>query len=85
MDPRIPSSWPECEIVWRFGRTRYEITLSNPQRRSHGIAEAALDGAPVDARSIPLADDGGTHRVSLVLGDPASAPAAVHAEATPSS
>ena len=35
-----------------------------------GIAEAELDGAPVDPRSIPLADDGGTHQVRLVLGDP---------------
>ncbi|MCJ7565018.1 MAG: hypothetical protein MUP52_10580, partial [Candidatus Aminicenantes bacterium] len=54
---------------WRFGRTRYEIAVSNPERRCRGIAEAELDGAPVDPRSIPLTDDGGTHQVRLVLGD----------------
>jgi cyclic beta-1,2-glucan synthetase len=69
MDPCISSSWPEYSLVWRFGRTRYEITVSNPARRCRGIAEAELDGAPVDPRSIPLADDGATHRVRLVLGD----------------
>ena len=48
---------------------RYEIAVSNPERRCRGIAEAELDGAPVDPRAIPLADDGGTHQVRLVLGD----------------
>jgi cyclic beta-1,2-glucan glucanotransferase len=68
MDPCIPSSWLEYSIVWRFGRTRYEIAVSNPEHRCRGIAEAELDGSPVDHRSIPLADDGGTHQVRLVLG-----------------
>jgi ATP-dependent helicase HrpB len=30
---------------------------------------ATLDGAPVDARAIPLVDDGGAHEVQIVLGD----------------
>jgi cyclic beta-1,2-glucan synthetase len=69
VDPCIPSSWSEYEVSWRFGRTRYEITVSNPDHRCRGIAEASLDGAPVQPRAIPLVDDGGTHRVGLVLGD----------------
>jgi cyclic beta-1,2-glucan synthetase len=69
MDPCIPSSWPEYSIVWRFGRTRYEITVSNPERRCRGIGQAELDGVPVDPHSIPLSDDGTTHRVHLILGD----------------
>jgi cyclic beta-1,2-glucan synthetase len=68
MDPCIPSSWPEYAIVWTFGHTRYEITVSNPERQCRGVAEAKLDGAPVDPRAIPLVDDGGTHRVRLVVG-----------------
>jgi cyclic beta-1,2-glucan glucanotransferase len=69
MDPCIPSSWPDYAIAWRFGRTRYEIAVSNPERRCRGIAEAELDGVPVDPGAIPLVDDGATHRVRLVLGD----------------
>ncbi len=68
MDPCIPSSWPDYAIVWRFGRTRYEIAVSNPERRCRGIAEAELDGVPVDSGAIPLVDDGGTHQVRVVLG-----------------
>jgi len=70
MVPCIPSSWSDYAIVWRFGRTRYEIGVTNPERRCRGIAEADLDGAPVDPRAIPLVDDGATHRVRLVLGEP---------------
>ncbi len=68
LDPCIPSSWPEYAIVWRFGRTRYEIAVSNPERLCRGVASAELDGAPVDPQAIPLVDDGSTHRVTLVLG-----------------
>ena len=68
IDPCIPSSWPEYSIAWRFGGTRYEITVANPERRCRGIAEAELDGAAVDPGAIPLVDDGRTHEVRLVLG-----------------
>ena len=69
VDPCIPASWPEYAIVWRFGRSRYEIAVSNPARRCRGIEEAELDGAPVDPRAIPLVDDGATHQLRVVLGD----------------
>ena len=72
VDPCIPTAWPEYTISWRFGTSRYEITVSNPSRRCRGVASATLDGARVDARAIPLADDGGTHDVQIVLGDPPS-------------
>jgi cyclic beta-1,2-glucan synthetase len=56
--------------VWKFLDSRYEITVSNPQRRCRGARSATLDGAPVDAASIPLLNDGRTHDVRIVLGDP---------------
>jgi cyclic beta-1,2-glucan synthetase len=69
LDPCIPASWPEYAITWRFGRTRYEISVTNPERRCRGIAAARLDGALVDTRAIALVDDGRTHEVRVVLGD----------------
>jgi cyclic beta-1,2-glucan synthetase len=68
LDPCIPAAWPEYSIVWRFGRTRYDISVSNPEHRCRGIAEAELDGEAVDPSAIPLVDDGGEHRVRLVIG-----------------
>jgi cyclic beta-1,2-glucan synthetase len=87
MDPCIPTSWPEFGLDWRFGRTLYEIRVTNPQGRCRGVAAAHLDGATVDPRRIPLADDGRTHRLSVVLGPKtaarsvkASTAAAVHSK-----
>ena len=42
--------------------------VENPERRCRGVASVALDGAPVDATAIPLVDDGGVHRVRVILG-----------------
>src|SRR5882724_4248559 len=69
LDPCIPAAWPEYSIVWRFGRTGYDISVSNPEHRCRGIAEAELDGHPVDPAAIPLVDDGATHRVRVVVGE----------------
>ena len=68
IDPCIPSSWPQYSIDWRYLDTRYTITVSNPDRVCRGVASSELDGKPVDARAIPLVDDGGTHVIRIVLG-----------------
>ena len=65
IDPCIPPAWPGFRITWRFGATRYEIAVANPERRARGVAEASLDGAPVDPRAIPLKDDGGRHELKV--------------------
>jgi cyclic beta-1,2-glucan synthetase len=70
VDPCIPASWPGFDISWRFGRTCYDISVVNPERRCKGIAAAELDGVAVDARTIALVDDGEKHEVRLVMGQP---------------
>jgi cyclic beta-1,2-glucan synthetase len=73
LDPCIPAAWPGYSIAWRFGRTRYEITVVNPDGRCRGIAEATLDGSATDPSAIPLADDGLLHKVHVVMGNPQGA------------
>jgi cyclic beta-1,2-glucan synthetase len=73
LDPCIPASWPQYTIAWRFGRSRYEILVSNPEHRCRGIAEVRLDGNRVEMTAIPLVDDGAEHQVRLTMGDPVSA------------
>jgi len=69
ISPCIPAVWPEYAILWRVGRTRYDIIVHNPKRRCRGISDAKLDGKPVDPAAIPLVDDGDTHRVEIALGE----------------
>jgi len=76
VSPCIPSAWPGFSAEWRVGSSTYRIEVTNPARRSRGVARALHDGRLVDPRRIPLVDDGATHRVEVVLGepDPASRP-----------
>ncbi len=73
ISPCIPGSWPRFTIRWRHGTSLYEITVENPVRRNRGLVSALLDGAAVNPRAIPLVDDGATHRLIVVMGEPAPA------------
>jgi cyclic beta-1,2-glucan synthetase len=67
LDPTIPASWQRYAIVWRFGRSRYEIEVENPEHLCRGIREAWQDGVEVDPHAIPLLDDGGVHHIRAVI------------------
>jgi cyclic beta-1,2-glucan synthetase len=81
--PCIPRTWNGFVVRLRLGLSLYEITVENPDHRNRGIALATLDGVLVDAQRIPLPDDGGAHRLRIVMGEPAprdvKVPAAVSA------
>jgi len=68
-------------LEFLFPRTVYEIAVENPDRVSRGTVEALLDGVAVDAAAIPLVDDGETHRVRVVMRDPAPRSVALAAAA----
>ena len=55
-------------MVWRFGGSRYEIAVENPEHRCRGVGRAELDGGAVDPAAIPLVDDGAVHQVRIVIG-----------------
>ncbi len=69
IDPCIPREWKSFEITYRHGGTRYHIAVENPDGVCRGVVRVTLDGTLLggDAR-IPLSDDGGEHRVVVVLG-----------------
>jgi cellobiose phosphorylase len=71
--PCVPAPWDGFVVRWRYGRSVYEITVQNPEHRNRGVAEVTLNGARVDARAIPLLDDGDVHRLRVVMGEPAGA------------
>jgi len=68
LSPCIPMVWPQYSLEWTIGRTRYRITVLNPEHRSQGVASAELDGVAVDTHAIPIEDDGARHEVTIVLG-----------------
>jgi cyclic beta-1,2-glucan synthetase len=68
--PCIPAMWPGFSITWTVGRTRYHISVVNPDHRCRGVRSAALDGAPIDPDAIPMLEDGRSHEIVVQLGDP---------------
>jgi cyclic beta-1,2-glucan synthetase len=69
IEPCIPRSWRGYEMSYRRGRTRYSIKVENPSGISRGVAEVWLDDVLQPTFEIPLADDGKTHQVRVVLGE----------------
>ncbi len=70
IDPCVPKAWPGFEITYRHRSAGYDIVVENPEGVSRGVVRAELDGAmlPGEPGLVPLADDGATHRVLIVLG-----------------
>ena len=62
--PRIPESWPECSLTYRYRSSVYEITLVNAVGEP-GATQLELDGAIIPGNRVPLTDDGRTHTVRL--------------------
>jgi cyclic beta-1,2-glucan synthetase len=70
LDPCVPKAWFGYEITFRYRSARYDITVENPHSVSRGVTRVELDGAalPGTRAPIPLADDGTTHKVRVILG-----------------
>ena len=76
IDPCIPRHWPEFRINYRYGTSRYEIRIENPQHVSKGVIGIRVDGENLDAanRIIPLVDDGRTHDALVTMGEKTTQP-----------
>ena len=70
IDPCIPTTWSGFEVVFRHRSARYTIAVENPRGVSRGVARVELDGVALTGNPghVPLADDGATHRVRVLLG-----------------
>jgi cyclic beta-1,2-glucan synthetase len=72
--PCVPDEWSAYRIDYRAlgGDTSYAITVTNPVRCSARVVRVTLDGAPLPpangAAVVPLAHDGRTHTLEVVLG-----------------
>jgi cyclic beta-1,2-glucan synthetase len=74
--PCIPTAWPGFELDYRFGRSVYVISVSNPKSVSRGVLSMTVDGVSATGGWINLIDDGSRHVVDVVLGtmEPPSGP-----------
>jgi cellobiose phosphorylase len=69
IDPCIPASWPNYELVYSHQEARYRIVVENPHGVSRGVEMVELDGVEMDDKWVPLSGEEGTHSVRVVLGN----------------
>jgi cyclic beta-1,2-glucan synthetase len=70
IDPCIPRAWRRFQIAFRYHSSRYEITVENPRGATRGVSRMEVDGTPLPpgTATVPLADDGASRRIRVVLG-----------------
>ena len=70
IDPCLPAHWPNATIQYRHGATLYIIDIENPDAVTRGVTQIEVDGhrLPIPHQDVALVDDGGTHRIRVVLG-----------------
>jgi cellobiose phosphorylase len=68
LNPCIPEDWPELTIDYQYYNTGYQILIKNPDGKQTGGVSLELDGQALPPnQALPLVDDGGVHRVVLIL------------------
>ncbi|MGH6945497.1 MAG: GH36-type glycosyl hydrolase domain-containing protein, partial [Geminicoccaceae bacterium] len=71
--PRLPASWPECELRYGFAGdgTSYLVRMRNGPDASGRVRAATLDGTSIEVTDgvarFPIRRDGGRHEVLLEL------------------
>jgi cyclic beta-1,2-glucan synthetase len=63
--PRVPASWPEYGVTYRFGEAQYDIVVERPALVAARGAIVTVDGVARPDAWIPLADDGKRHAVRV--------------------
>jgi len=69
VEPCIPKSWDQFRMAYRYKSTIYEIAVMNPEGVESGVTEVRLDGSSLAEKLVPLRDDGGRHRVTVIMGN----------------
>ena len=63
LDPRVPASWPEFRLEYRYGSAVYEVLVEQPSAAQVGSQSVVVDGRAVDGEWIELVDDSARHTV----------------------
>ena len=68
LDPCIPSGWREFSVNRRFRGAEYDIHVTNPDGVNKGVTSITVDGEPLEGNLLPIFEDGGVHRVDVIMG-----------------
>ncbi|SDY04575.1 Cellobiose phosphorylase [Evansella caseinilytica] len=70
IDPCIPNDWPEYSVTYRYGNTKYHVTVKNHSGAPDDVKKLSVDGKEVplsEAGALVPLEDGGVDRYVEVL------------------
>jgi cyclic beta-1,2-glucan synthetase len=70
IEPCIPRSWRRFDVEYRYGRSLYRITVTNPFGATNGISHAELDHLTIlrPPIRVRMVDDEAEHTIRVVMG-----------------
>ncbi len=68
VDPCVPEWMKHFTVTRRYRGAVYHITVDNPDGVPHGVSVMIADGTPVSGTVLPLAKEGRTVEVSVLMG-----------------
>jgi predicted small metal-binding protein len=69
IEPCIPKTWPDYQLIYRVGDTYFHIQVENPDGVNSGVKQVELDGEILPDGQIPLSLDGRRHQVRVLMGN----------------
>jgi len=66
--PQIPAQWSGYRLLYRHGRSVYEIEVDNAAGVEHGVKAVFCDDQPLAEGRIRLQTDGQRHCIRVVMG-----------------
>jgi cellobiose phosphorylase len=67
INPAIPHDWNGYQIDYKFGSSRYSISVMAKNTPFTTITDVILDEEICSDRKIPLKDDGKDHFVKIIM------------------
>ena len=67
IEPCIPSNWKEYLIRYKYGKSIYNIRISNPNGKNTGVEKFVVNGVEIKEKSIKLDNNGGIVDIEVVM------------------
>ena len=65
--PCIPKEWKEYSIRYMYGKSIYNITVSNPKGKNVGVEKVILNGKKIENKKVCLVDDGSINKLEIIM------------------
>ena len=67
INPCIPSDWKEYKVTYKYGDSRYNITVKNPDGKMTGISSFKVNDEEILEKSLTLNKNAGVYKIDITM------------------